>query len=195
MGKWALAAAVLRGAYWHGPLGGLEHRACRLQDCVTPGQTTNGEGAQAYPSADDWIKDLLSMALPTRARPSFPHRQPLSVKKLAQACYTHPSEYRQKKQELQSYRLQYLETIQGYFYYFLFLLILIYVLSLCVLIVLFCEKHCICKITHRNTLRSKRVLQRSFVFESIKDPRQLVIWITLKHCLRWRLFEAEPHFL
>ena len=47
----------------------------------------------------------------------------------------------------------------------------------------------------RNTLRSKRVLPRSFVFESIKDPWQLVIWITLKHCLRWKLFEAEPPFL
>ena len=29
------------------------------------------------PSAENWIKDLLSIALPTRARPSFPHSQSL----------------------------------------------------------------------------------------------------------------------
>ena len=30
---------------------------------------------QAYQSAENWIKGLLSMALPTRARPSFSHSQ------------------------------------------------------------------------------------------------------------------------
>ena len=40
---------------------------------VTSGQTTNKDGAQLYPIAENWIKGLLSMALPTRARPSFPH--------------------------------------------------------------------------------------------------------------------------
>ena len=36
------------------------------------------EGTQLYPSTENWIKDLLSMALPIRARPRFPHRQSLS---------------------------------------------------------------------------------------------------------------------
>ena len=30
---------------------------------------------QQHPWAENWIKDLLSMSLPTRARPSFPHSQ------------------------------------------------------------------------------------------------------------------------
>ena len=34
-------------------------------------------GTQAHPSAENWIKDLLSIALPTRASPSFPHSQSL----------------------------------------------------------------------------------------------------------------------
>ena len=40
-------------------------------------QVNNSEGTQAYPSAKTWIKDLLSMALPIRTRPSFPHNQSL----------------------------------------------------------------------------------------------------------------------
>ena len=39
----------------------------------TLGQTTNREGAQHLPLAENWIKDLLSMTLPTRAGLSFPH--------------------------------------------------------------------------------------------------------------------------
>ena len=35
------------------------------------------EGTQPLPSAENWIKDLLSMASPARARPSFPHSQSL----------------------------------------------------------------------------------------------------------------------
>ena len=35
------------------------------------------EGTQPQPSAENWIKDLLSMALPTRARTSFNHSQSL----------------------------------------------------------------------------------------------------------------------
>ena len=46
-------------------------------DWVASGQTTNREEAQLHPEADNWIKDLLSKALPTRERPSFPHRQSL----------------------------------------------------------------------------------------------------------------------
>ena len=33
---------------------------------------------QPHPPLENWIKDLLSMALPIRARPRFPHRQSLS---------------------------------------------------------------------------------------------------------------------
>ena len=33
------------------------------------------EGMHLHPSADNWIKALLNMALPTRARPSFSHCQ------------------------------------------------------------------------------------------------------------------------
>ena len=35
----------------------------------------NVTGTQPHPSAEYWIKDLLSMALSTRARPSFTHSQ------------------------------------------------------------------------------------------------------------------------
>ena len=35
------------------------------------------EGTQPHPSAENWIKDLLSMPLPTRTRPSFPQSQSL----------------------------------------------------------------------------------------------------------------------
>ena len=35
-------------------------------------QVNKREGAQLHPSTKNWIKDLLSMALPTRTRPSFP---------------------------------------------------------------------------------------------------------------------------
>ena len=58
------------------------HKACRVQDCAASGQTTNREGAQAHPSAENWIKDLLSMALTTRAIPSLPHSQSLPSRSL-----------------------------------------------------------------------------------------------------------------
>ena len=45
---------------------------------VTSGQKTTKEGVPPHPSADNWIKALLSKALPTRARPSFSHHQSLS---------------------------------------------------------------------------------------------------------------------
>ena len=35
------------------------------------------KGTQPHPSAEYWNKDLLSMTLPTGARPSFPHSQSL----------------------------------------------------------------------------------------------------------------------
>ena len=42
--------------------------------CTTLGQTTNREWVR-HPSADNWIKALLSKALPTKATPSFSHHQ------------------------------------------------------------------------------------------------------------------------
>ena len=41
------------------------------QGWVSSGQTTTMEAVQPHPPADNWIKALLSKALPTRARPSF----------------------------------------------------------------------------------------------------------------------------
>ena len=35
-------------------------------------QVNNREGTQLHPSTENWIKDLLSMALPIRTRPSLP---------------------------------------------------------------------------------------------------------------------------
>ena len=40
-------------------------------------QVNNREGTQPHPSPESWIKDLLSMALPIRRRPSFPLSQSL----------------------------------------------------------------------------------------------------------------------
>ena len=40
-------------------------------------QVNNREGIQPCPSIENWIKDLLSMALPIRIRPSFPYIQSL----------------------------------------------------------------------------------------------------------------------
>ena len=41
-------------------------------------QVNSREGTQPHSSTENWIKDLLSMALPIRKRPSFPCSQPLS---------------------------------------------------------------------------------------------------------------------
>ena len=35
-------------------------------------RSNNREGTQPCPSTENWVKDLLSMALPIRTRPSFP---------------------------------------------------------------------------------------------------------------------------
>ena len=40
-------------------------------------QVNSREGTQLHPSTENWIKDLLSMALPIRTRPSFPLSQSL----------------------------------------------------------------------------------------------------------------------
>ena len=42
---------------------------------ITPTVVNHRERTQPHPSTENWIKDLLSMALPTRARPSFTHSQ------------------------------------------------------------------------------------------------------------------------
>ena len=38
-------------------------------------QVNDREGTQLQPSTENWIKDLLSKALPTRTRPNFPLSQ------------------------------------------------------------------------------------------------------------------------
>ena len=38
-------------------------------------QVNSREGTQLHPSTENWIKDLLNMALPIRKRPSIPHSQ------------------------------------------------------------------------------------------------------------------------
>ena len=40
-------------------------------------QGNSKEGTQLHPSTENWIKDLLSMALPIRTGPSFPFSQSL----------------------------------------------------------------------------------------------------------------------
>lgn len=136
----------------------------------------------------------MSIALSIRERPSISHSTSHQ-----EACTNFLSSFiRVQTEEARTTVLQ-TSIFRNHIGLFLLFLVSAHfnlcLISLCVFIFVFCEKHCICKITHRNTLRSKRVLQRSFVFESIKDTRQLVIWITLKHYLRWKLSEAEPHFL
>ena len=44
-------------------------------------QVNYREGAQLYPSTENWIKDLLNMALPIRTRPKFPLSQSLPSEK------------------------------------------------------------------------------------------------------------------
>ena len=41
-------------------------------------QVNKREGTQLHPSTENWIKDLLSMALPIRTRPSFPLSQSIT---------------------------------------------------------------------------------------------------------------------
>ena len=48
-------------------------------------QINNREGTQPHPSTENWIEDLLNMALPIRTRPSFP-----SVSLSQSASYPYP---------------------------------------------------------------------------------------------------------
>ena len=41
-------------------------------------QVNSREGTQLHPSTENWIKDILSMALPIRASPRLPHSHSLS---------------------------------------------------------------------------------------------------------------------
>ena len=53
------------------------HTAHTPEGQVASGQKTTREGVQTHPSADNWIKALVSKALPTRTRTSFSHQQSL----------------------------------------------------------------------------------------------------------------------
>ena len=48
-----------------------------------------------HPSIENWVKDLLSMALPIRTRPNFPLSQSLPSESFHKASYPSPSEGRQ----------------------------------------------------------------------------------------------------
>jgi len=50
------------------------------------------EEPQSHPLAKNWIKDLLNMALPTRARLSFPHSQSLPSGSLLSSSITRQTE-------------------------------------------------------------------------------------------------------
>ena len=45
-------------------------------------QVNNRKGTQPDPSTENWTKDLLSMALPIRTRPSFPPQSVSPIRKL-----------------------------------------------------------------------------------------------------------------
>ena len=73
-------------------------RSWRLGPDILGGNLLNSpqwKFIQATLSAEKWIKDLLSMALTTRARPTQVSLQP--VRKLAQVSYPHSSEDRQNE--------------------------------------------------------------------------------------------------
>lgn len=61
---------------------------------ISPLTGQYGEGTQSNPSAENWVKYLLNMALPTRARPVFPTTSP-SHQVASQASYPHLLEGRQ----------------------------------------------------------------------------------------------------
>ena len=73
------------------------HGAYRLLDWFTSGQTTNREGVQIHPSAENWIKVLLSMVLPIRKRSNFPNYQPLLPGILHKCLSLQREERRHKK--------------------------------------------------------------------------------------------------
>ena len=42
-------------------------------------QGNSREGTQLHPSTENWIKDILNLALPIRTRPSFPLSQSIAL--------------------------------------------------------------------------------------------------------------------
>ena len=74
---------VLGGQVGIIPFGSHQNdRDYRPQNWVASGKTSNREGAELHPSADNQIKYLLSLALFTEARSSFPHSQSLPWRSL-----------------------------------------------------------------------------------------------------------------
>ena len=60
------------------PFEGGRHYLHDLHDSlVSNNMSNNREGTQPCPPTENWIKYLLSMALPIRTRPTFPHSQSL----------------------------------------------------------------------------------------------------------------------
>ena len=90
---WGLAAACSgdKGTGRSGPGRHMLAWALLEGPLVSSGQTANRETAQTHPSAENWIKGLLSMALPTRARSDCPR-----ILQLVQASYAPPSEGRKR---------------------------------------------------------------------------------------------------
>ena len=64
------------GACWHNSFWRRTAIAAITPTIVWPQAKLQG-GEESYPSTENWIKDLLSMAPPIRARPRFPHSESL----------------------------------------------------------------------------------------------------------------------
>ena len=87
-----VACQVVRGTDYNSPeRPGMLAQVLLKEFAITPisptiiwleGYREGGKGTQPQPSAETWIKDLLSMAPPTRARPSFPQSQCLPSRSL-----------------------------------------------------------------------------------------------------------------
>ena len=76
---------VMQRWVWCGLLQDQGHWACEggchylhyLHHSLVSGQTTGREHSPTHPLTENWIKNLLCMALPIRIRPSFPHSHSL----------------------------------------------------------------------------------------------------------------------
>ena len=73
----ALSTAVVGGSVCRPKSSGSRSPLLPLPPPKSGLRSNYREGTQPHPSAENWIKDLLSMPLPTRARPSFPCSQSL----------------------------------------------------------------------------------------------------------------------
>ena len=69
------AGGIDCGSACRGPFEGGHHYLLYLHHSLVPGH--NREGTQPRPSTENWMKDLLSMALPIRTWPSCPYSQSL----------------------------------------------------------------------------------------------------------------------